>query len=96
MGEEKVVERPAKALLMEERDVISAVAYESLVVGEIERSVSRVDFKGSSRRPMIPMDDAPARAKDFAIEAPIPVPPPVITTVLPAAERAGFMGEIAG
>jgi len=96
MGEEKVVERLVKALLMEEKDAMSAVAYESLVVGEIERSASSVDFKGSSRRPTIPMDDAPARAKDFAIAAPIPVPPPVITTVFPAAERAGFVGEMAG
>lgn len=38
----------------------------------------------------------PAAEKAFAMPAPMPVPPPVITTVLPCTESSGREGEMAG
>ena len=40
------------------------------------------------------MRDAPAAAKDRAVSAPMPLPPPVMITVLPLAESSGRLGEM--
>jgi hypothetical protein len=42
------------------------------------------------------MVDAPAMAKFRAVANPMPVAPPAITIVFPAAELAGFRGSIPG
>jgi hypothetical protein len=42
------------------------------------------------------MADAPALAKDKAIDAPIPVPPPLITTTFPLAESSGHVWKMDG
>lgn len=39
--------------------------------------------------------DAPALARAFEIAPPIPDPPPVMTILLPARDKAGFLGLIA-
>ena len=51
---------------------------------------------GDFRRPRMEIVEAPAIAKLMAIDFPIPVPPPVIMTFFPDAQREGSRGEIAG
>jgi hypothetical protein len=58
-----------------------------------------VDFvwaRVASVRPMRVIREAPALAKDSAIAAPMPEPPPVMRTVLLAAESEGRLGLMAG
>src|ERR1700760_3643962 len=52
--------------------------------------------RGCSRRPKRAMRDAPASAKERAVSAPMPVPPPVTATVLPLAESSGRVGDMDG
>lgn len=47
-------------------------------------------------RPMMASLETPAWASDLDMARPMPAPPPVTTTVLPASESAGRVGEIAG
>lgn len=48
----------------------------------------------SARRPIIPSLLVPARATDLEMARPIPAPPPVTTTVFPARESSGRVGDI--
>lgn len=54
-----------------------------------------VSFRVLSLRPRSTMLAAWASEKAWAMEAPIPWPPPVMRTVLPAAESCGLVGLMA-
>ena len=73
---------------------MSPTAYKASVVPFIAEMDSVVAIRGASRRPTIPIAEAPARANALAMEAPIPVPPPAMRIVFPAAEREGSVGEM--
>lgn len=47
-------------------------------------------------RPVIPMMEAPAEARAWAVRLPMPRPPPVTITVFPARDSWGRVGEMAG
>lgn len=55
-----------------------------------------VAVRVESVRPMRAMWETPARAKECAVVAPMPVPPPVMRTVLFLREREGCVGLMEG
>ena len=83
-------------MLMEEAEMMSSMTYDTLVLPLRAEMASAVVIKGSSRRPTRPIEEAPARANDFAIAALVPVPPPVIKMVLSWAEREARVGSMCG
>ena len=85
-----------KAVKTESRAVMSTEAMKTSQCGEICRIAAFVVLRGAIRRPRRAIRDAPAFAKERAVSAPMPVPPPVIRMVFPLAEREGRVGEIEG
>lgn len=88
--------REAKTVVMANSSVISAAKVRNFVFGwvfeRLEAAVSRIGFL----RPRRAMVVAPAMAKLFEISRPMPVAPPLMRMVLPAADRMGRVGSMAG
>lgn len=63
--------------------------YWDLIFCWVERRVEGV-------RPRSAMQRAPEAAKEWAMEEPVPEPPPVMRMVLWAVERGGRRGEMEG
>lgn len=76
--------------------VTSVEAMKTSIPGNLSSIEALVSRRGCSRRPRRAIRDAPATAKDLAVSAPIPVPPPVIRMALPFAESSGRLGEMDG
>lgn len=60
------------------------------------RNLSNASSRSLALRPMMMILDADALAKERAISKPIPLPPPVMRTVLSAWLREGLVGEMEG
>ena len=87
----------SRALLTSSFLVKSAVTGKMWVLDPVEAlMLSAVLASTAERRPMIARWEAPACATECAIAAPIPVPPPVTMTDLPARESSGRVGEMLG
>ena len=86
----------AKAASTEVMSVMSVGMARTSVSGVSAVMTALVSRRGCERRPSRTMRAAPARAKYFAVSAPMPVPPPVITMTFPLADNSGRVGSIEG
>lgn len=92
----KVEWASSKAAVMEDWEERSPGAMRTCVEGKRALMVDLVWERVTSVRPTRAMRGAPALAKERAMAAPMPEPPPVTRMVLLAAEREGRMGLMAG
>ena len=73
--------------------VTSVEATNTSVLGNLCSTEALVSSRGFLRRPSSAIRDAPASAKYRAVSAPIPLPPPVTSTVLPLTDSSGRDGD---
>lgn len=86
----------SRAAVMDVLDERSPGVVRACAKGEMALILALVCTRVDSVLPTSVMRGAPALANERAMDYPIPEPPPVMRTVLLAAERKGRVGEMAG